>query len=72
MDIYRRTRIIRIDYVVTKEKAIEEIKTVEEGNRIELDHVPLEVELEGASKKKKKEGKSGEECVNTRRDGTIS
>jgi len=43
-----------IDYMVTNEKAIEEIKTVEEGNRTKSDHVLLEVELEGASKKKTK------------------
>jgi len=43
-----------IDYVVTNEKAIEEVKKVEEGNRTESDYVPLEVELEGATKKKTK------------------
>jgi len=43
-----------IDYVVTNDKAIEEVKKVKEGNRIESDHAPLEVELEGAIKKKTK------------------
>lgn len=34
-----------IDYIVTNEKAIEEVKKIEEGNRTESDHVPLKVEL---------------------------
>jgi len=61
VEIYRRTwRYIGeqgssvIDYVVANEKAIEEVKKMEEGNRTESDHVPLEVELEGASKKRTK------------------
>jgi len=49
-----------IDYVITNEKGIEEIKIVEEGNRTESDHIPLEVELEGASKKKAKRKKKVE------------
>lgn len=40
-----------IDYVVTNVKAWEEIKTVEERNKTESDHIPLEVELEGIVKK---------------------
>lgn len=43
-----------IDYVVTNEKAIEEVKKMEEGNRTESDHVPLEVELEGKGRKKQR------------------
>lgn len=35
-----------IDYVVVNGKAMEAIKKVEERNRIESDHIPLEVELE--------------------------
>lgn len=45
-----------IDYVVANEKALEEVKKVEEGNRIESHHVPLEVEIKG--KEDKKERKS--------------
>lgn len=41
-----------IDYVVTNEKATEEVKKVKEGNRTESDHVPLEVELEGKERRK--------------------
>ncbi|XP_067209996.1 sperm-associated antigen 17-like [Linepithema humile] len=41
-----------IDYVVSNEKAIEEVKKVEKGNRTESDHVPVEVELEGREKRK--------------------
>lgn len=44
-----------IDYVVSNEKAIEEVKKVKEGNRTESDHVPMEVELEGKEKRKRKE-----------------
>lgn len=41
-----------IDYVISNEKANEEVKKVEEGNRTELDHVLVEVELEGREKRK--------------------
>ncbi|XP_011637362.1 trichohyalin-like [Pogonomyrmex barbatus] len=34
--------------------ALEEIKNMKEGDRIESDHVPLEVELEGADRKKER------------------
>lgn len=46
-----------IDYIVGNEKAIEEIKRVEEGNRTESDHVPLEadhVPLEGTMEEEKR------------------
>lgn len=47
-----------IDYVVANEKAIEEVRKVEEGNRTELDHIPLEVELDGEAEVKNKRKKS--------------
>jgi len=40
-----------IDYVVANEKVREEIKRMKEGDRTESDHVPLEVELEGTSRR---------------------
>lgn len=43
-----------IDYVIGNEKAIEEIKIVEEGIRTESDHVLLKVELTGQQGKKRK------------------
>lgn len=43
-----------IDYIVTNEKAIEEVKKVIEGNRTESDHVPLEMELEREESKKRR------------------
>lgn len=43
-----------IDYVIGNEKAIEEIKIVEEGIRTESDHVPLKVELTGQQGKKRR------------------
>lgn len=43
-----------IDYVVANEKALEEVKKVEEGNRTESDHVPLEVEIKGKEDKKER------------------
>ncbi|XP_020298200.1 vicilin-like seed storage protein At2g18540 [Pseudomyrmex gracilis] len=52
-----------IDYVVTNEKAIEEVRKVEEGSRTESDHVPMEVEIEGIRRKRRKE--SG--CVEVKR-----
>ncbi|KMQ92549.1 flagellar attachment zone protein 1-like protein [Lasius niger] len=42
-----------IDYV-SNGKAIEEVKKIEEGNRTESDHVPLEMELEGTERKEKR------------------
>lgn len=53
----RETGSSVIDYIVGNEKATEEIKRVEEGNRTESDHVPLEVELEGTMEEEK--GRSG-------------
>lgn len=43
-----------IDYVIGNEKVIEEIKIIEEGIKTESDHVPLEVELTGQQRKKRK------------------
>lgn len=40
-----------IVYVVTNEKAIEEVKKMEEGNRTESDHIPLQMELEGTKRR---------------------
>lgn len=45
-----------VDYVIANEKAEEIIKKVDEGDRTESDHVPMEVKLEGPviqTKKKK-------------------
>lgn len=36
-----------IDYVITNEKAAEEIRVVKGGDRTESDHLPLKVEIEG-------------------------
>ena len=36
-----------IDYVITNEKAAEEIRVLKEGDRTESDHLPLEVQIEG-------------------------
>lgn len=53
-----------IDYVVTNEKALEEVIKVEEGNRTESDHVPLEVEIEGKEENRKKsEIITREKCI---------
>lgn len=41
-----------IDYVVTNIEALEKIIKIEEGNRTESAHVPLEVELEGKKRRK--------------------
>lgn len=41
-----------VDYVITNEKAIDEIRKVSEDNRTESDHIPLEVELEGEGGRK--------------------
>ncbi|XP_070162472.1 golgin subfamily A member 6-like protein 22 [Polyergus mexicanus] len=43
-----------IDYVVMNEKAIEEVKKIEEGNRTESDHIPVEGELEGIERRNRK------------------
>lgn len=51
----RRTRIIVIDYVIANKKAIEEVKKTEKRNKTESDHVSLEVELEGMSRRRSKE-----------------
>lgn len=42
-----------IDYVISNEKAMEEVIKVEEGNRTESDHVPVEVELVGRIRKRR-------------------
>lgn len=35
-----------MDYIISNEKAVENIKRMDEGDRTKLDHVPIEVELE--------------------------
>ncbi|XP_039302912.1 uncharacterized protein LOC120357160 [Solenopsis invicta] len=42
-----------IDYIIGNDKALGEVKSVEEGERTESDHMPLEAELVGAQTKKK-------------------
>jgi len=42
-----------IDYIVGNDRAISEVKKVEEGNRTESDHIPLEVEIDGPQTAKK-------------------
>lgn len=42
-----------IDYVISNEKAMEEVIKVEEGNRTESDHMPVEVELVGRIRKRR-------------------
>lgn len=43
-----------IDYVVTNEKAIEDVKKIEEGNKTESDHISLKVELKGMERRNRK------------------
>jgi len=46
-----------IDYVITNDKAREEVEIMTEGERTESDHTPLEIELigsKGISRKKEK------------------
>ena len=52
-----------IDYVVTNEKAAQELKTVKEGIRTESDHIPLEVVIEG----EEREGRAKEEEIEIER-----
>lgn len=49
-----KTDISEVDYMVTNEKAIEEVIKVKEGSRTESDHVSLEVELARRMLKRKK------------------
>ena len=42
-----------IDYVVTNEKAAQELKTVKKGIRTESDHIPLEVVIEGEEREER-------------------
>lgn len=49
--------ISRVDYVIANEKAEEIIKKVDEGDRTESDHVPMEVELEGPVMTKRKKNR---------------
>lgn len=48
-----------IDYVITNDKAIEEVKMVGEGNRTESDHMPIEVKWKGRGWK----GKEGRKAT---------
>jgi len=54
-----------IDYIVGNDRAISEVKKVEEGNRTESDHIPLEVEIDGPQTAKKSERKTVKEIERT-------
>lgn len=58
-----------IDYVISNEKVIEEVLKVEEGNRTESDHMPMEVELvERIRKRKGRNDVKGEKSMVGRRN----
>lgn len=54
-----------IDYVITNEKALERIKEFKVGERIESDHMPLEIEIDiGREEKGRSQEEEGEEGRN--------